>query len=411
MMKKTILLAVLGLAMAAPTFAQESVVKQVERMAKKDGANLDEARNLIAPALTHPETANSAYAWYVAGLIEEKAVDAGYMNLSLGKEIDEPKFYKAVEAMTDYYMKADSLDALPNEKGKVKRKYDDKIQKGLQTYYQFLVNGGGVAMDSKDFTGAHRMFKKFMDVKKMPLFAGTPVAETDSMSMQIGFFSAYAASQMTDNAQGAIAEYESIKSVPFRQNDVYQLLSQSYLNAGDTAKYISTLEEGSKLFPQENFYLFNMINMYIQKGQHEQAKGFLDKAIAENPQDKQLYFVLATVYEQGFKDTAKAEEAFQKALSIDPEYGDAVIGLGRIYYNQAANIQSEANAITGNQAAYEKANANAQTLFKKALPFFEKAVKIEPDNMQYLIALRGIYYNLKMDDKYNEMEKLIQSKQ
>lgn len=410
-MKRTILLAVLGLAAAAPSFAQESVVKQVERMAKKDGANLDEARKLIAPALTNPETANSAHAWYVAGLIEEKAVDAGYLSLSLGKEINEPKFYKAVEAMTNYYMKADSLDALPNEKGKVRRKYDDKIQKALQTYYQFLVNGGGAAMDKRDFEGAHRMFKKFMDVKNMSLFRGTPIAETDSMSMQIGFFSAYAASQIPNNIEGAIAEYEAIKNVPYRQNDVYQLLAQSYLNASDTAKYVATLEEGSKLFPQENFYLFNMINTYIQQGKHEQAKNYLEKVIAENPNDKQLYFVLATVYEQGFQNSAKAEENFQKALAIDPQYGDAVIGLGRIYYNQAANVQSEANAITGSQAEYDKANQKAQELFKKALPYFEKAVQIEPDNMQYLVALRGIYYNLKMDDKYNEMEKLIQSKQ
>lgn len=410
-MKRTILLAVLGLAAAAPSFAQESVVKQVERMAKKDGANLDEARKLIAPALTNPETANSAHAWYVAGLIEEKAVDAGYLSLSLGKEINEPKFYKAVEAMTDYYMKADSLDALPNEKGKVRRKYDDKIQKALQTYYQFLVNGGGAAMDKRDFEGAHRMFKKFMDVKNMSLFQGTPIAETDSMSMQIGFFSAYAASQIPNNIEGAIAEYEAIKNVPYRQNDVYQLLAQSYLNASDTAKYVATLEEGSKLFPQENFYLFNMINTYIQQGKHEQAKNYLEKVIAENPNDKQLYFVLATVYEQGFQNSAKAEENFQKALAIDPQYGDAVIGLGRIYYNQAASVQSEANAITGSQAEYDKANQKAQELFKKALPYFEKAVQIEPDNMQYLVALRGIYYNLKMDDKYNEMEKLIQSKQ
>lgn len=410
-MKRTILLVVLGLAAAAPSFAQESVVKQVERMAKKDGANLDEARKLIAPALTNPETANSAHAWYVAGLIEEKAVDAGYLSLSLGKEINEPKFYKAVEAMTDYYMKADSLGALPNEKGKVRRKYDDKIQKALQTYYQFLVNGGGAAMDKRDFEGAHRMFKKFMDVKNMSLFRGTPIAETDSMSMQIGFFSAYAASQIPNNIEGAIAEYEAIKNVPYRQNDVYQLLAQSYLNASDTAKYVATLEEGSKLFPQENFYLFNMINTYIQQGKHEQAKNYLEKVIAENPNDKQLYFVLATVYEQGFQNSAKAEENFQKALAIDPQYGDAVIGLGRIYYNQAANVQSEANAITGSQAEYDKANQKAQELFKKALPYFEKAVQIEPDNMQYLVALRGIYYNLKMDDKYNEMEKLIQSKQ
>lgn len=293
----------------------------------------------------------------------------------------------------------------------MRRKFDDKIKTGLQNYYQFLVNGGAGAMDAGDFEKAHRLFSKYMSVKKMPVFEGTPVAATDSMSMQIGFFSAYAASQMPDNAQAAIKEYEAIKEVPFRQNDVYQLLAQSYLNAQDTASYLNTLQEGSKLFPQENFFLFNMINTYIQQGQNDKASDYLEKAIADNPEDKQLYFVRATLYEQGYNDLAKAEENFRKALDIDPDYGDAVIGLGRIYYNQAANLQSEANAITGNQAAYNEANKKAQDLFKKALPFFERAVQIEPENMQYLIALRGIYYNLSMDDKYNEMEQRIQSMQ
>jgi Flp pilus assembly protein TadD/predicted DNA-binding protein len=410
-MSKKLLIAALSLLMAAPAaFGQEKLVKQVERMAKKDDVNVQEARKFLAPAFENPETANDARTWWVAGLIEEQQVKRDYVALSLGKEINEEAFYKAVNDMTDYYIKADSLDRLPNEKGKVKQRYDKKIAESLGTYYSFLVNGGAAAMDGGDLCKAHDYFQKYMDVK-MDLFQGTPTAEQDSMSMQIGFFNAYSISQcMKDDKQAAIAAYEEIKDVPYRQNDVYQLLSQSYVMAGDTANFLKTLAEGQELFPEENFYLFNMINVYIQQGRNQEAKDYLDKAIASNPDNKQLYFVLANVYEQGFKDMAKAEEAFQKALTIDPEYAEAMLGLGRIYFNQGANIQSEANAIT-DEAEYQAKEEQAKEYFRKALPYFEKAVELNPDETQYLVALRGIYYNLGMDDKYNEIDQRINGAQ
>lgn len=410
-MGNKLLIGALSLLIAVPAaFGQEKLVKQVERMAKKDDVNVQEARNFLKPAFENPETANDAKTWWVAGLIEEQQVKRDYLQLSLGKEINQDTFYKAVADMTDYYMKADSLDRLPNEKGKVKQHFDKKISESLATYYGFLVNGGAAAMDGGDVCKAHDLFQKFMDVKKMELFQGTPTAEQDSMSMQIGFFNAYTLTQCNkDDKQGAIAAYEAIKDVPFRQNDVYQLLAQSYVQAGDTAGFLRTLDEGIKLFPEENFYLFNKINILIQEGRHEDAKAYLDQAISANPDNKQLYFVLANVYEQGFKDMAKAEEAFKKALAIDPEYAEAMLGLGRVYFNQGANIQSEANAIT-DEAQYKAKVDEAKVFFQKALPYFEKAVELNPDDTQYLVALRGIYYNLGMNDKYNEIDQRIQNK-
>lgn len=408
-MSKKLLIAALSLLIAAPAaFGQEKLVKQVERMAKKDDVNVQEARNFLKPAFDNPETANSARTYWVAGLIEEQQVKNDYVQLSLGKEINQEKFYQAVSDMTGYYMKADSLDRLPNEKGKVKQQYDKKIAESLNTYYGFLVNGGAAAMDGGDACKAHDYFQKFMDVKNMELFKGTPTAEQDSMSMQIGFFNAYTLTQCNkDDKQGAIAAYEAIKDVPYRQNDVYQLLAQSYVMAGDTAGFLKTLNEGIELFPEENFYLFNMINVYIQQGRHEEAKSYLDKAIAANPDNKQLYFVLANVYEQGFKDMTKAEEAFKKALEIDPEYAEGMLGLGRVYFNQGAKLQSDANAIT-DDAQYQAKIEEAKAFFQKALPYFEKAVELNPDDTQYLVALRGIYYNLGMNDKYNEIDQKIQ---
>ena len=403
-MKRSIIMVALCLTLAVPGFAQSRAVKQAERIAKSDKPDYKMARELIGQALTNEETKSDAKTWYVAGLIEQKLVDQNKINMALGKEYNEEQFYDALKGMVDYYLVADSLDQLPNSKGKVRRKYDKEINKALSENTGFLVNAGSYYFDNKNFDKAHEYFQKYLKMKKHPMFEGTPMAAEDSMSMQIGFFSAYTASQMKDNHDAAIKEYEAIKNVPFRQSDVYQLLAQEYLNVQDSASYVNTLQEGAKVFPQDKFFVFNLINIYIRNGENEKAKDFLEQALKDDPQNVQLYNVLGTVYEQGFKDPVKAEEQFKKALEIDPNYADAVIGMGRIYYNQAVQIQSEANALN-DQKRYDELNKQAKELFQKALPFFEKAVNLQPDNSEYMMALRGIYYNLGMNDKVAEIEK------
>ncbi len=403
-MKKILLLTAMSLAVASPSFAQMKSVKQAERIAKDSKPNYAQARDIIKPAFTDPESKDDARTWYVAGLIEEKQVDESKTNMMLGKPFSEDAFYTALYAMYPYYVKADSLDALPNEKGKVKRKFEKEIKKALSDNHGFLINAGSYYFDKQDYVNAHKFFKKYLDVKEFPMFAGTTLAQQDSMSMQIGFFSAYSASQIEGNLKNAIAEYEKIKNVDYRKSDVYQLLATAYNDLGDSIGYVNVLQEGAKVFPQDKFFVFNLINIYIRQGENEKAKEFLEQALASDPTNKQLYHVLATVYEQGFKDVEKAEANFRKALEIDPAYADAVIGLGRIYYNQAVVIQSEANAIT-DAKKYKEMDEQAKALFQKALPYFEKAIELEPDNTEYLMAIRGIYYNLNMNDKMAEIEK------
>lgn len=403
-MKKVFALAALAFAVSTPLLAQTKSVKQAERIAKDDKPDFAQARSIIQPALSDPETANDPRAWYVAGLIEEKKVDQEKINMSLGKAFDENGFYNALYAMYPYYIKADSLDALPNEKGKVKRKFKKEIYKALSDNHGFFVNAGSFYFDKEEFEAAHKFFNKYLEIKKHPMFEGTAIAEQDSMSMQIGFFSAYAASRIPNNLKNAIAEYEVIKDVDYRRNDVYQLLASAYTELGDSVNYERVLSEGVKVFPQEKYFVFNLINIYVRKGEHEKAKNFLEQAIANDPSNKQLYNVLATVYEQGFKDVKKAEEIYRQVLSLDPTYAEAVIGLGRIYYNQAVAIQSDANMINDTKK-YKAKEAQAKELFKKALPYFEKAVELESGNTEYLMALRGIYYNLDMNDKMAEIEK------
>ena len=408
-MKKTLLLLGLGALAIAPAFGQEKLVKEIERMAKRDNANLQEARTLIAPALTNPETAETAHAWYVAGLVEEKDVEKTYLAQQLGQEVDMAKFHEAVYNMTDKYMKAVEFDFRPNNRGKVRPRYDDEIKEALGTYYRFLINGGADFLNNNDFENAHRFFDKFMKVKAMPLFADTDVAKQDSLSMEIGFFNAYTATQLKGKEDQALEALNAIKDVPYRQSDVYQLIATTYMAKADTAAYLATLEKGAELFPASNFFIGNIINHYLNKEQYNEAKSYLENVLARpDLENKEIFYnALADIYAQE-GDTDKARQNYEEALKVKPDYADATMGIGRIFYNRALQVSNDATAAIGNDAKVKELDAQAQDLFKKALPYLQKALKLQPDNTEYIMALRNVYYNLKMDKEFAEIDALLQ---
>lgn len=404
-MKKGFILVALSFLMAIPALGQEKLVKSVERMAKKEKANLEEARSLIKPALSHPETVNDPHAWYVAGLIEEKAVEKDYLAMQLGQQVNEGVFYSNLLDMVNFYMKTDELDAVPDEKGRVRRKFDKKISGPLGTFYQLLVNGGAGFLDTGDFKKANEYFQTFLNVKKMDIFEGTPVSMLDSLTMQIGFFNAYAASQIEDNTENAIIAFESIKSIPYRQNDVYQLLAVQYYTIKDNDKYIETLKEGAQIFPEESFFLNNLVDAYIKQNKLDDAENYLKLAIAENPNKPELFYVYGMLYENGYKDMEKAIEYFTKSVEADPAYAQGYFGIARCYFNGGHELAN--NADLSDQAKYKADTDKAEKMFRESLPFFQKAVELDPQNRDYLTALSSCYYVLGMEEERAKVEEQI----
>jgi tetratricopeptide (TPR) repeat protein len=220
--------------------------------------------------------------------------------------------------------------------------------------------------------------------------------------MTVQFYAAVAATQL-NNSELAIAALTRAKDTDFRANDVYQYLIYEYQQVNDSLNVERILEEGLKKFPEEKFYLLNLIHTYIYSNRNEKAIEYLNTAIAQEPKNAQLYDVMGRVYESGLKDYGNAETFFVKALEIDPDYIEALSNLGRIYYNQGVNKLGEANMITDTKQ-YQEESAKAKDLFKKALPYFEKALNQKPEEREYMTALRGIYYNLNMNDEFNAIE-------
>ena len=402
---KRVLLTVALCVAASASFAQKKVVNEAQSIAKGSNADFGEARTLIKGALENPETKDDAKTWYVAGFIEDQQFNAERAKQILGQQPNEPVMYEALYGILPYFQKAYELDQLPNEKGKVKPKYTKDIKSILSANHVYLFNGGAYYFDKQEYKKAYDFFNQYVEISELPMFAGTQTAEKDSTFMTVQFYAAAAASLAKDSRL-AIAALERAKNTPYRQYDVYQYLCYEYgeaRTAQDSVMLEKTFEEGMQVFPDSAFFLNNLINTYIYSNRNEKALEMLNVAIQKNPNDGNLYNVMGRVYETGLKDYANAEKNFQIALEKDPNLTDALSNIGRIYYNQGVNKLSEANMINDSKK-YQEELGMAKDLFKKALPYYKKAHEAEPEKMDNMIALRGIYYNLNMGPELEAIE-------
>lgn len=402
---KRVLLTVALCVAASASFAQKKVVNEAQSIAKGSNADFGEARTLIKGALENPETKDDAKTWYVAGFIEDQQFNTERAKQILGQQPNEPVMYEALYGILPYFQKAYELYQLPNEKVKVKPKYTKDIKSILSANHVYLFNGGAYYFDKQEYKKAYDFFNQYVEISELPMFAGTQTAEKDSTFMTVQFYAAAAASLAKDSRL-AIAALERAKNTPYRQYDVYQYLCYEYgeaRTAQDSVMLEKTFEEGMQVFPDSAFFLNNLINTYIYSNRNEKALEMLNVAIQKNPNDANLYNVMGRVYETGLKDYANAEKNFQIALEKDPNLTDALSNIGRIYYNQGVNKLSEANMINDSKK-YQEELGMAKDLFKKALPYYKKAHEAEPEKMDNMIALRGIYYNLNMGPELEAIE-------
>ncbi len=371
-------------------FAQTENVKTVEKLIKGDKPNFEEARTLIKAAKENAETQNSANTWYVAGNLE--ATEFELLNLQSmlpNAQVDKNVMYTALVNILPNFLKADEFDHQPNEKGKIKPKFEKKIRKSIKANYLHLINAGAHFMVARKYARAAEAFEQFLNIKKLPMFeSDKEVNALDSNAMIAGFYGAVSLYQNKDYDK-TIALCERIKDVDYQKNDVYQLWATSYLSKKDTTAYMNILKEGMKLFPNEKFYILNVANTLIQQGKMDEAIGMLNQAIEMDPKNAQLYDVMGKLYEEK-KDMDTAEKWFGKATEVDPAYAESLFDLARLYYNRGVELKN-AEKMTA------ETEAEAKKWFEKAMPLMEKAYEKMPEDTWYV--LNTIYYNLGMNDK------------
>lgn len=133
---------------------------------------------------------------------------------------------------------------------------------------------------------------------------------------------------------------------------------------------------------------------------NEALKEFAE-AVKEQPDNYSLFVAYASLLEYDYPD--KAADMYRKAIKIDPNNELAYFNLGALLSNQAHEFFQAANG----KADYREAEAlrdKGDEKLREAMPYFEKCVEINPDNTEAITALKQIYTNLNLMDKYERIE-------
>ena len=406
-MKKTLIMAALVL-ISAGCFAQKANVKKAKNLALQETPDFSGARAAINEALTNEETKDLADTWYTAGLIGYQELSKENEKTYLGQARDEKRAGEAVVESFDYWMKAADLagqkvlDKKGNEVLTDKKTYA-LLQKKVLEYYknQELVKYGIYLNDQRDFATAYGVFQRHLSIPELSLMQNEKLQKEmpkDSIYDQYKYYTAIFAIQAEMHPE-AIAVLEEMKDGNYEAITVNQFLYQEYVNVQDTANYVRVLQDAVVRFPQEPWFLQNLINHYIFSGQEQEAINYLDQAIAREPNVAQYHLIKGNLNENQ-KNYEAALADFDRALAIDPTMADAEAGKGRVYYNQAVKMNEDA-ALIADAKEYKKALEEMNAMFRQSMPFFEKAHELAPDNRDYMITLRGLYYRFDMTDKYN----------
>lgn len=207
----------------------------------------------------------------------------------------------------------------------------------------------------------------------------------------------------------------------------YQYLYNAKCATQDSAGAIVTLEEGRKLYPNDMTLLNLQTDYYLKSGKQQESLNNLLLALEKDPNNAVLHLIAANTldnmanpkgpdgkdkdkpanYDELF---TKAETHYKKTVELKPENKDyeynALFNLGALHYNKGTFIYNKEmnDATIAKLAAKQKEiMARATDSYKAAIPYFEQALNIKPDDVSTIKSLQKLYLLTGNEPKAQEM--------
>ena len=402
---KKVVLSVVMLLVAGFAFAQEKAVKEAKKIANGVNPDFAQAEELINGALTNPETKDMAETWNVAGFIQKRRSEKEMESAYLRKPYDTLQVYKSALDMCKYYLKCDELAQIPNEKGKIKNKYRKNNAMAIKGERGNLINGGIQFFNEDKNKEALEYFGMYVSLPSQPMFAEDEELKADTLLPQIAYYASLAAMKLEDYAS-------VLKYAPAAKDDkevgkfAMEFVSTALKAQGDTAQWISSLQEGVQKYPEHPFFFGNLIDYYSSNKKFDDAMAFADNMIAKDPANPFNVYVKGYLY-HNMEDYDKALEYYKKTIELDPSYAEAYSNIGLIYCLKAQDFSGKATSDV-NDPKYQEDMATLKKFYEEAKPYYEKARELKPDQKDlWLNGLYRVYYNLQMGPEYEEIEKLM----
>lgn len=288
----------------------------------------------------------------------------------------------ALEKAAEAYKKAAELDPKQKEKAKI------GLQNVAETYkqhghnvYQFgnSTDGAALWLEAADF------WKDAYELQLDPI-----VGVVDSLAI---FNTGYIYLSQNDYPK-AIESLEKSREVNYwSEGNVAYYLSYAYLRSEQHDKAKAVLMQAMELFPENQSVVEGLINYYILSGEDmSEIKDVVIRAVERDPDNIPLLNSLGQIYVNA-KDTDKIIEVYTKMSKMDPYNFASYYYIGDAWIDKG---NAEMDALKDSYQSMSDSESKAKLkevneVYRKSLPFLEKAYEIQPDEIAVVSRLRQIY--------------------
>ncbi len=327
-----------------------------------------------------------------SGLIEEKKLGEAY-KLSNDLALLPHNLYleaASKKAPLDTVAYYDNLkiftDAVANELKYTEKKGGDAgNEKYLQGKQQTLAKSAVYYIYAAQFEGACKRYDRALEAYDIALGYGEryPVVKDQfDLSVEPNQIAYYAFQTAYEGKKYKEMDKYYDLAVTFEEGaqGVNQVRVMSYLDQGDTVTWASKVREICLKDPAKNEDYIQILSAYYQKKGADEMGKFADEILAKDPEIYIANYARAFAY----FSTMKYDEAltfYKKCTEIKPDQYDAWYQCGLCKYRQALDLNATISSIK-NQTEAKKVLEQTKGLFGEAIPFFEKAKEVTPDEPQ-----------------------------
>ena len=362
----------------------------------KGGDDLKEAKRVIDYAIKQDDIKEEPKVWTLMGDIygSFSAYNQGQKVLNPDAEELEPN-----GGMIAFQAYKKALDLSPGDK--------DALT-GLKNSIGSISNSGLDAYEAGEYQSAFNAFRSVLDIHKLlkENDSESPLDAEEEYDNQL-YITGLAAMSAGENAT-AKSYIQKLYDKKYDKPAVYDAMYKLTIDEDvEGAEKILTVSR--EKYPDDLGLLFSEINHYLRLEKIEVLEGKLKIAIEKEPENHSLYSTLGNVYDKLYQGAykegnmdeadnyfASAKEYYEKAINIKEDYTDAIYSVGALYYNKAALVTEEMNALANDYskegtAKYNKKKEEVEALFSESLPYFKKVENLDPGDRNTLIALKEIF--------------------
>lgn len=196
------------------------------------------------------------------------------------------------------------------------------------------------------------------------------------------------------------------EKIPSKKGDIYKSYVSILIDKGRVEEAKKAIAEARVLSPEDSALIIAEANLYYQTKDYATYKKLIGEALMKTPNDVDLLFNYGAV-SSSMGNSKEAKEYFEKVISIDPKNAKAYNNLGALAIEGDDKIVKEMQGLgmsPKESKRYDELKKKRGEMFRNAVPYYEKAMELDPNDESIKSMLLNIYQFLEMDAKHKALK-------